>query len=113
MPYKEKKIEKLYYSIGEVAEMLSESTSLIRFWSNNFSVINPKTNRKGDRMFTKKDVANLKAIHRLVKEKGFTLEGAAKELRNKNASATMENTTEIVERLEDLKGFLEKLKKDL
>lgn len=81
MPYKEKEIEKLYYSIGEVAKMFEVNTSHIRFWSKEFDVIKPATNKKGNRLFTKADVDNLKKIYYLVKEKGFTLKGAKVELR--------------------------------
>src|SRR5437660_12080973 len=81
MPYKEKEIEKLYYSIGEVAKMFDVKTSHIRFWSKQFDVIKPATNKKGNRLFTKADVENLKRIYHLVKEKGFTLKGAKVELR--------------------------------
>src|SRR5262245_29537114 len=81
MPYKEKEIEKLYYSIGEVAKMFDVNTSHIRFWSKEFDVIKPATNKKGNRLFTKADVENLKKIYHLVKEKGFTLKGAKVELK--------------------------------
>src|SRR5437763_14110605 len=81
MPYKEKEIEKLYYSIGEVARMFEVNTSHIRFWSKEFDVIKPATNKKGNRLFTKADVENLKKIYYLVKEKGFTLKGAKIELK--------------------------------
>lgn len=63
MPYKEKKVEKLYYSIGEVADMFGVNTSLIRFWEKNFDIIKPKKNKKGNRLFTKKDINNLKLIY--------------------------------------------------
>lgn len=81
MPYKEKEIERLYYSIGEVAKMFEVNTSHIRFWSKQFDVIKPSTNKKGNRLFTKADVENLKKIYHLVKEKGFTLKGAKVELK--------------------------------
>src|SRR3954471_2255652 len=81
MPYKEKEIEKLYYSIGEVAKMFEVNTSHIRFWSKEFDVIKPATNKKGNRLYTKTDVDNLKKIYHLVKEKGFTLRGAKVELK--------------------------------
>ena len=81
MPYKEKEIEKLYYSIGEVAKMFDVNTSHIRFWSKEFDVIKPATNKKGNRLFTQADVDNLKKIYHLVKEKGFTLKGAKVELK--------------------------------
>ena len=76
MPYKEKEIEKLYYTIGEVAQMFNVNTSHIRFWSKEFDVIRPATNKKGNRMYTQPDIENFKKIYHLVKEKGFTLKGA-------------------------------------
>ena len=83
MPYKEYKPEKLYYSIGEVAEILGESTSLVRFWSDNFSeYVRPERNKKGNRRFTTSDVDNLKVIHHLVKERKMTLDGAAERMKS-------------------------------
>ena len=73
MPYKEKKVEKLYYSIGEVAEMFGVNTSLIRFWEKEFDIIKPKKNKKGNRFFTKSDIENFNLIFHLVKERGMTL----------------------------------------
>lgn len=83
MPYKEKEIEKLYYTIGEVANMFNVNTSHIRFWSKEFDVIRPATNKKGNRMYTQPDIENFKKIYHLVKEKGFTLKGAKSELKDK------------------------------
>ena len=82
MAYKEKEIEKLYYSIGEVADIFSVAPSLIRFWESEFELIKPKKNRKGNRQFTKEDIDNVRTIYHLVKEKGFTLQGAKEMLRN-------------------------------
>ena len=73
--------EKRYYKIGEVAKAFGVNTSLIRFWEKEFDVIKPKKNAKGDRMFTQDDVKNFQMIYHLVKEKGFTLEGAKKKLK--------------------------------
>lgn len=81
MPYKEKEIEKLYYTIGEVAKMFDVNTSHIRFWSKQFDVIKPATNKKGNRLYTQSDIDNFKKIYHLVKEKGFTLKGAKVELK--------------------------------
>ena len=67
---------KLYYSIGEVAELFQVNTSLIRFWEKEFDVLKPTKNKKGNRLFTLQDIENLKQIYHLVKEKGFTLQGA-------------------------------------
>src|SRR4051812_30706235 len=83
MPYKEKEIEKLYYTIGEVAQMFNVNTSHIRFWSKEFDVIRPATNKKGNRMYTQSDIENFKKIYHLVKEKGFTLKGAKTELKDR------------------------------
>ena len=80
MPYKEKEIEKIFYSIGEVAKMFDVNTSHIRFWSKQFDVIKPATNKKGNRMYTMVDIENFKVIYHLVKEKGFTLKGAKVEM---------------------------------
>ena len=82
MAYKEKEIEKIYYSIGEVAEQFNVAPSLIRFWESEFDLIQPKKNRKGNRQFTKEDIENVRTIYHLVKQKGFTLQGAKEMLRN-------------------------------
>jgi DNA-binding transcriptional MerR regulator len=80
MPYKEREIEKIFYSIGEVAKMFDVNTSHIRFWSKQFDIIKPATNKKGNRMYTMGDIENFKVIYHLVKEKGFTLKGAKVEM---------------------------------
>lgn len=107
MPYVEKKIEKLYYSITEVAEMFGVSNSLLRFWEQEFDIINPRKNRKGNRLFTKKDIENLQVIYHLVKEQGYTLEGARKKLKDEK-EGTM-NNVEIAHKLTEVKKFLESL----
>jgi DNA-binding transcriptional MerR regulator len=104
MPYKEKKVEKLFYSIGEVAEMLNVPVSTVRFWENEFDVLKPRKNKKGNRLFTAPDIKNLKIIHHLVKEKGMTLAGVKKQL-----SAKWEETDykyEISQSLKEIKGML-------
>jgi len=111
VPYKEKPITKLYYSIGEVARMFDVNTSLIRFWEKEFDILKPKKNAKGNRLFTQKDVDNLKVIFHLVKERGFTLEGAKKKLRD-NKGDTIQNE-EIVEKLKDIRKFLVELRENL
>lgn len=111
MPYKEKTIEKLYYSIGEVADMFEVNVSLIRYWEKEFDILKPKKNKKGNRMFTAKDLNNLKIIYHLVKERGYTLEGAKKKLKE-NKEDTI-NNIEIVNRLKDIRQFLVELKKEL
>ena len=79
----EKETEKLYYSIGEVATMFNVNTSLIRFWEKEFPQLQPRKNSRGNRVYSKKDLELFKKIHHLVKEKGFTLEGAKNALRTK------------------------------
>ena len=111
MPYKEKPIEKLYYSIGEVADIFDVNVSLLRFWEKEFDILKPKKNKKGNRMFTAKDLDNLKIIYHLVKERGYTLEGAKKKLKE-NKEDTI-NNIEIVNRLKDIRQFLVKLKDQL
>jgi DNA-binding transcriptional MerR regulator len=104
MPYKEKKVEKLFYAIGEVAEMLNVPISTVRFWENEFDILKPHKNKKGNRLFTIADIKNLKIIHHLVKEKGMTLAGAKKQL-----SAKWEETDykyEISQSLKNIKGTL-------
>ena len=83
MPYKDKPVEKLYYTIGEVSEILNENASLVRFWAGKFpDFIKPARNKKGNRLFTARDLANFKVIYYLVKERGMTLEGAAKRMKD-------------------------------
>ena len=83
MTYKEKPVEKLYYTIGEVSEILGENASLVRFWAGKFpDFIKPARNKKGNRLFTARDLANFKVIYYLVKERGMTLEGAAKRMKD-------------------------------
>lgn len=111
MPYKERPITKLYYSIGEVAEMFDVNSSLVRYWEKEFDILKPKKNAKGNRLFTQKDVDNLKVIYHLVKERGFTLDGAKKKLRE-NKEDTIQNE-EIVERLKEIRSFLVELRDNL
>ena len=108
MPYKEKKIEKLYYSISEIADMFSVSQSLIRYWESEFEVLNPRKNGKGNRMFTQKDIGHCRKIYDLVKEKGFTLEGARKKLKDGDEPENLE-LGEIVKKLKEIKTFLTQL----
>jgi len=102
----EQDLTKLYYSIGEVAEMFGVSNSLIRYWETEFNVLKPSKNKKGDRRFMVKDIRTLEKIYTLVKERGFTLEGAKKELRKKPKSKSSE---EVVQKLKDTKQKLESI----
>lgn len=113
MPVVEKeRIEKLYYTIGEVAEMLGVNHSLIRFWEKEFEVFNLKKNKKGNRLFTAKDIDLLRKIHHLVKERGFTLEGARKAMKEgrgearKEQSAIPKNHAEAVAKLRAIRAEL-------
>ena len=103
--------EKRYYSIGEVAKAFDVNTSLIRFWEKEFEVLKPKKNAKGNRKFTPEDVKNLQLIYHLVKERGFTLEGAKIHLKEENKK-TLDNF-EIIAKLESVKNQLIKLKEQL
>ena len=104
MPYKKPKIEKIFYSIGEVAEIISENQSLIRYWENNFDALKPHKNKKGTRLFTKEDIETIKLIHHLVKERGLTIKGAQQKLKD-NREETI-NSFEIVQRLQDVRQQL-------
>jgi len=104
MPYKEKKVEKLYYSIGEVAEMLEVPVSTIRFWENEFDILKPMKNKKGNRLFTPADIRNLRLLHHLVKEEGMTLAGAKKKLSEKFTETDYK--FEINESLQKIKSML-------
>ena len=111
MAYKEKQIEKLYYSIGEVAEIFHVAPSLIRFWETEFDLIKPKKNRKGNRQFTKEDIQNVRTIYHLVKEKGFTLQGA-KDMISQD-SQSVKDRVELIDSLKKVKAFLSELKESL
>ena len=111
MPYKEKEIEKLYYSIGEVSELLGLNASQIRYWETEFNALKPRKDRKGNRLFTKEDIATIKLIYHLVKEKGFTIEGAKTKLKTGTDEAVRK--MKVLNSLKKIKGFLEELKEQL
>lgn len=104
MPYKETETERLYYTIGEVAEMFGVKTSLIRYWEKEFSIIKPKKNAKGNRLFTVKDIDNFHLIFHLVKERGLTLNGARKKIRENRDDE--EKNFEIVKSLQEIRKLL-------
>jgi len=112
LPYKEIDIVKLFYSIGEVAEMFDVNTSLIRFWEKEFDIIKPKKNKKGNRLFTADDIDNFKVIYNLVKEQGLTLEGAKKYLKENRKTVKHEfksdknQLSEIENKLKAIKNKL-------
>ena len=121
-----KQLTKLYYTIGEVADMFSVNTSLIRFWEKEFNLIQPKKSKKGNRMFTPKDIENFNKIYHLVKTNGYTLEGAKKALKSKqtvNDSKESTNSNQqltealevndtLVQKLEEIKQKLIRLKNE-
>ena len=111
MPYKEKEIEKLFYPIGEVAQMFDVSVSSIRYWEKEFDILKPKKNKKGNRMFTIKDVEILRIIYHLTKERGFTLKGTKKKLRE-NKTDTIDNI-EIISHLKNIRKFLVDFREEL
>jgi DNA-binding transcriptional MerR regulator len=111
MPYKERDINKLYFTMGEVTEMFDVNASQIRFYEREFEILQPKKNKKGNRLFTPDDVENLKIIFNLVKEKGFTLQGAKDYIRN-NKGEVKENQ-KVIDSLEKLKQFLLEVKEQL
>ena len=105
-------MEKYLYTIGEVAEILGESTSLVRFWANEFpKFIKPQRNAKGNRLFTKEDVETFKHIHLLVKVEGLTLEGAAKRLRGEKKNVI--NKTKVLDSLKDIRQQLSEIRAEL
>lgn len=110
IPEDEQLFAKQYYSIGDVANMFKVNISLIRYWENEFPILKPKKNGKGDRLFRPVDVKNLKLIHYLLREKKYTIDGAKDFLKhNKKA----EENFELIENLKKLKQFLLHLRADL
>ena len=105
--------KKLFYSMGEVAEMFDVNTSLIRHWESQFSILRPKRNKKGNRLFSPEDVENLKMIYHLVKERGMTLEGAKKALRKAPSESGVDRDAELMERLQRIRALLVEVREDL
>lgn len=105
-------MEKYFYTIGEVAEMLGENVSLIRFWSNEFpKFIKPQRNAKGNRLFTKEDIETFKHIHLLVKVEGLTLEGAAKRLKGEKKDVI--NKSQVLDSLKAIRQQLAEIRETL
>jgi DNA-binding transcriptional MerR regulator len=111
MPYREKKVEKLFYQIGEVSEMFSEPVSTIRFWEREFDILKPKKNNKGNRLFMQEDIKNLKLIHHLLRERGMTLEGAKKYLKNNRDDA--DYRLEIADTLRNIRAMLVEIRDEI
>ena len=106
----ESKSKKIFYSIGETAKIFNVNVSLIRYWEKEFSILKPKKNKKGNRLFTQKDIKNLHLIYNLVKERGYTLEGAQKQLKS---NKVLNSEIEIINRLKKIRSFLIDLKNEL
>lgn len=111
-------LTKLYYSIGEVADMFNVSSSLLRYWESEFSELKIKKNRKGDRQFQTKDIEKLAVIYTLLKERGFTIEGAKKELKRKpvksdNRLDEFKHKNELLRHLQSIRKGIDQLKKSL
>ena len=111
MSFAKKPTKKLFYQIGEVSKALNVNVSLIRFWEKEFDVLNPKKNKKGNRLFTQKDFDYIKTIYHLVKERGFTLDGAKKRLKENKEGET--DNLSIIRHLKEIRGFLVNLKEQL
>ena len=111
MSYKEKEIEKKYFSIGEVAEGLQIAASQIRFWEGEFDIIKPQKNRNGKRQFTRDDIDKIKLVYHLVKTKGYTLQGAKQMI--KNDARGVKDKMEMIELLQDVRTFFVEMKQKL
>ncbi len=105
-------MEKYLYTIGEVADILGESVSLVRFWSNEFpKFIKPQRNAKGNRLYTKEDIETFKHIHLLVKVEGLTLEGAARRLKGDRKDVI--SKAQVLETLKNIRRQLAEIREDL
>lgn len=111
MPYKARPIEKLYFTIGDVAKKFGVATSLIRYWEQEFENIRPKKNSRGNRKYTKEDVKEIETVYHLVKEKGYTLQGARELIDSRKSE--VENQKDILDSLNKVKNFLIELKQEL
>ena len=110
IPEDEILFKKVYYSIGDVSKMFNENASLIRYWENEFDILKPKKNSKGDRFFRPEDVKNLKLIHHLLRQRKYTIEGAKEFLKSNKTAA---EKFEMIRSLQKLKSFLNELKASL
>lgn len=111
MPYKKPKIEKVFFTIGEVADVAGVSASTIRYWESNFDELTPEKSSKGTRLFSREDIEIVKFIHHLVKERGLTIKGAQQKIKD-NRQDTI-NTWEIVKRLQRVRDELIAIKDEL
>jgi len=101
--------EKRYYSIGEVATRFNVNSSLIRFWEQEFKILNPKKNSRGNRKFTNTDIENINKIYFLLKEKGYTIQGAKDYIRNEKTSKKLD----VVSKLKQIKDKLIEIRDQL
>lgn len=108
----EKELTKLYYSISEVSEMFGVTNSLVRYWETEFTQLKPKKSRRGDRQYMVKDIRVIERIYTLVKERGFTLDGARKELKSKKP-LDVNKKHELLSKLQQIKSRLDQLSKNL
>ena len=114
MSMKKDENDKLYYTITEVAALFNVNASLIRFWEKEFPAIKPTTNKKGNRLYTKKEIESIRNIYDLVKEKGFTLQGAKEQLKSKRSKKeTSVAQKEVIDNLFDIKQKLLELRDKL
>jgi DNA-binding transcriptional MerR regulator len=111
MPLKEKTIGKLYWTIGEVAEQLGVNTSMLRYWEKEFGALRPKRTNKGDRLYTQDDIQLVRSIHELLKDRGFTIQGAKEHLRS--AKGKVDPTIEVRQRLVRIRTELLQLREEL
>ncbi|MBR2072928.1 MAG: MerR family transcriptional regulator [Alistipes sp.] len=105
-------VKKIYYSMGEVAEMFDVRPSLIRHWESQFACLKPHKNQKGNRMFTEADIEKLKQIYHLVKERGMTLKGAAQVMR-RSSQDELARQTQLLERLQRIRAALIEVREEL
>lgn len=111
MPYKKPQIEKIYYSISEVADMFGVNISHIRYWEREFDALKPYKNKKGNRLFTKEDIEQLKLIYHLVKERGMTLKGAKQKLKDNKTEVVDQH--ELVEKLQTIRQMLIEIRDEM
>lgn len=111
IPSDEELYKRQYYTIGEVADMFVANQSQIRFWENEFDILQPRKSKKGDRHFRPEDIKNLVLIHHLLRERRFTIEGAKEYLKRKQKRVT--DTHQAIQQLEKIKGFLQEMKANL
>ena len=105
-------MDNLYFTIGEVSEILGESSSLVRFWTNSFSrYLKPKRNAKGNRLYTQEEIEVLKQIHLLVKVQGMTLDGAAKKMSSDKKA--VDGKVKVLESLKSIREQLVEVRKSL